>query len=29
MYARTGNLAAVIISHAVWSTVIFTVAPMP
>jgi len=29
MYARTGNLAPVIISHAVWSTVIFTVAPMP
>jgi membrane protease YdiL (CAAX protease family) len=29
MYARTGNLTAVIISHAVWSTVIFTVAPMP
>ncbi|MCU0591510.1 MAG: CPBP family intramembrane metalloprotease [Desulfobacterales bacterium] len=29
MYARTGNLAPVIISHAVWSAVIFTVAPMP
>lgn len=29
LYARTGNLPAVIISHAIWSTVIFTVAPMP
>ncbi len=29
MYARTGSLAPVIISHAVWSTVIFAVAPMP
>jgi hypothetical protein len=29
LYARTGKLAPVIVSHAVWSTVIFTVAPMP
>jgi membrane protease YdiL (CAAX protease family) len=28
LYARSGSLAPVIISHAVWSTVIFAVAPM-
>jgi hypothetical protein len=28
LYARLGNLAPVIISHSIWSTVIFAVAPM-
>jgi membrane protease YdiL (CAAX protease family) len=28
MYARSGNLAPVIVSHSVWSAVIFAVFPM-
>jgi membrane protease YdiL (CAAX protease family) len=28
IYARTGRLAPVIVSHSLWSTVIFAVLPM-